>query len=156
MRKNVLVGFDESENAMRAVDFVAAHFTPEHHVTLFSVIPDAAAICSMNSPGLTPYFLEQRDAFCTLEDKKKEFVAQAMEQAKEKLLKAGFSERNVVLRTDTQKKGIARDILDAASDCDSIVLGRRGLSGIPGFIMGSVSQKVLHGAGEDTAVVLVN
>ncbi len=156
MVQKVLVGFDESENAMRAVEFVAAHFTPDHQVTLFSVIPDAAAICNMNSPGLTPYFLEQRDAFCTLEDKKNQFVAQAMERAKERLIKAGFKEEEVMLRSQAQKKGVARDILEAASGCDAIVLGRRGLSGLREFIMGSVSQKVLHGAGDEIAIILVN
>ena len=155
MGNNVLIAIDESENAMRAVSFVCRHVSPDHRVTLLSVIPDTAALCSMNSPGLTPYFMSQKDAFCSLEDKKKDIVAQAMARAGEELVKAGFASENITSKTAVQQKGVARDILsEAASGYDMIVLGRRGLSGIQQFIMGSVSQKVLHGAG-DIPVVIV-
>lgn len=42
----------------------------------------------------------------------------------------------------------ATDILDLikASDADLVVMGRRGLGGVAGLLMGSVSQKVSHGA----------
>lgn len=149
MKSQILVAFDESENAMRAVDFVCRHFSPEHRVTLMSVVPDSAAICEMAGPGLTPYFLSQKDAFCTLEDKKNELIQDAMAQAKTRLLKAGFEEDHLSLNPAKQKKGVARDILaEARKGYDVIVLGRKGISGIKDFLLGSISQKVLHGAGE--------
>lgn len=155
MGHKVLVALDESENALRAVDFVCRHFTPDHRVTLMSVIPDTAALCDMNSPGLTPLFLSQKEAFCVLEDKKKEIVTSAMEQAKARLLSAGFQENNLTFKMETQKTGVARDILaEAAGGYDAVVLGRRGGSGIMSFLMGSISQKVLHGI-NDTPVILV-
>ncbi len=156
MGNKLLVALDESDNALRAVDFVCRHFTPDHRVTLISVIPDTASLCAMNSPGLTPLFLSQKEAFCVLEDKKKEIVTSAAEQAKAKLVSAGFQEGNIVVKTDTQKEGVARDILDEASKgYDALVLGRRGGSGMKKFLMGSVSQKVVHGIG-DTPVILVS
>ena len=148
MGNKVLIALDESENAMRAVTFVCRHIAPDHRVTLMSVVPDTAALCSMNSPGLTPYFMSQKDAFCSLEDKKQQILAEAMETAKGSLIKAGFSSEKITLKTATQKKGVARDILaEAEAGYDMIVMGRRGISGIQEFIMGSVSNKVLHGAG---------
>jgi nucleotide-binding universal stress UspA family protein len=156
MGQKILVAFDDSENAMRAVEFIATSFTKEQEITLFSVIPDTAAICDMNSPSLTPYFISKQTEFCVLEDQKKELVNEALQKAKELLLKAGFEEKNITIKVETRKKGVVRDITNEAnSGYDTIVLGRRGLSGIKDFILGSVSQKVLHLA-KDISVILVD
>ncbi len=50
MGKKVLIAFDDSENAMRSVKFVAEHFACDAGVTLFSVLEDTQTLCSMNSP----------------------------------------------------------------------------------------------------------
>lgn len=156
MGQKILVAFDDSENAMRALEFIATSFTKEQEITLFSVIPDTAAICDMNSPSLTPYFISKQTEFCVLEDQKKELVNEALQKAKELLLKAGFEEKNITIKVETRKKGVVRDIINEAnSGYDTIVLGRRGLSGIKDFILGSVSQKVLHLA-KDISVILVD
>ena len=155
MGGKILVAFDDSENAMRAVEYIARTFTREHQITLFCVVPDTAALCDMNSPSLTPYFVEKQAIFCGLEDQKKELIDEAMQKAKELLMTAGFEERNITLKVQTKKKGVVRDIIDEAhSGYDTIVLGRRGLSGIKEFILGSVSQKVLHLA-RDISVIVV-
>ncbi|MFO7783917.1 MAG: universal stress protein [Thermodesulfobacteriota bacterium] len=156
MGHNVLVALDESENALRAADFVCRHFTPDHRVTLMSVIPDTAALCAMNNPGLTPYFMSQKQAFCQLEDKKKEIVTSAMKQAKARFLSAGFPEGGLTIKVENLKEGVARDILsEAAKGYDAVVLGRRGGSGMKKFFMGSISQKVVHGLTE-IPVILVS
>jgi nucleotide-binding universal stress UspA family protein len=156
MGQRILVAVDDSENALRAVKFISDHFTPNHSITLFSVIPDTAAICDMNSPSLTPYFLAQQGAFCTLEDQKKQLVKEALEKAKKNLIEAGFQEKEIAVKMETQNKGIARDIIDTAgSKYDVVVLGRRGLSGIKEFLLGSVSQKVLHAA-KDVSILIVD
>lgn len=156
MGHNVLVALDESENALRAADFVCRHFTPDHRVTLLSVIPDTAALCAMNSPGLTPYFMSQKQVFCSLEDKKKEIVSSAMELAKTRFVSAGFLEGSLTIKMETLKEGIARDIIaEAVKGYDAVVLGRRGGSGMKKFLMGSISQKVVNGLNE-TPVILVS
>jgi nucleotide-binding universal stress UspA family protein len=130
---------------MRAVAHVARIVGRESTVVLFSVIPDTAALCGMNSPELTPYFNAQRDSFCILEEKKREVLAAAQQKAKALLVANGFGEKQVVVKTESRRKGIARDIAaEAQSGYDLVVLGRRGLSGIRELLMGSVSQKVLH------------
>ena len=155
MGKKILVAFDDSENAMRGVEFITKAFTIDHKITLFSVIPDTAAACEIFSPELTTYFLSQREVFCTMQDKKTELVNEAVKKAKDLLLKAGFSEDNISAKVAPQQKGVARDIIDeAATGYDVIVIGRRGLSAIKEFLLGSVSQKVIHSAG-DISVVLV-
>jgi nucleotide-binding universal stress UspA family protein len=156
MGRKILAAFDDSENAMRAVQFIATSFTKEHQITLFSVLPDTATICDMNSPSLTPYFISKQTEFCALEDQKKELVNEALQKAKELLLKAGFEEKNITIKVQAKKKGIVRDLIkEANSGYDTIVLGRRGLSGVKDFILGSVSQKVLHLA-KDISVIVVD
>jgi len=156
MPNRILVAFDDSENALRAVEYVADRFTRENQITLFSIVPDTAALCDMNSPSLIPYFMEKQAVFCGLEDQKKELVDEAMLRAKDILLKAGFDEKNIALKVQTKKKGVARDIIDEArSGYDTIVVGRRGLSGVKDFIFGSVSQKLLHLA-KDVSIIVVD
>lgn len=156
MGEKILVAFDDSENAMRAVEYIARTFTREHQITLFCVVPDTAALCDMNSPSLTPYFVEKQAIFCGLEDQKKELIDEAMQKAKKLIMTAGFEEKNITLKVQTKKKGVVRDIINEAhSGYTTIVLGRRGLSGVKEFILGSVSQKVLHLA-RDISVIVVD
>jgi len=156
MEKRILVAMDESANASRAVRFVSQSFTPDHKIILFHVIMDTPAVCNMNSPELTPLFLEQQINFCSIEEKKKELVSQAMAEAKALLTQAGFPEKNISERMEQRKKGIARDIIaEASRGYNAVVMGRRGLSGVAEFFIGSVSQKVLHGT-KDLSVILVS
>jgi nucleotide-binding universal stress UspA family protein len=156
MDKKVLVAVDDSENAMRAVEFVANFFSPEIKITLFNVLQDTAAMCEMNSPELTPYFISQQSSFCLLEEKKKELSNEALQNAKSKLVDAGFVEENITIKSEIKKSGIARDIIkESQAGYSVIVLGRRGLSGIKDFILGSISHKVFNGA-KDASVLVVN
>ena len=156
MEQKLLIAFDDSSNAMRAVEFVARSFTPDNKVTLYHVLQDTAALCEMESPELTAYFKSQQSAFCVLEDKKKSLVEEAMERAKERLLEAGFKDENIQLKQTVKNKGVAMDIVAEAQDgYPIIVLGRRGHSGIREFILGSISQKVLHAA-KESSVLMVN
>lgn len=156
MVQKILLAFDDSENAMRAVEHVAKFFNSAAEVTLFSVLHDTAALCDMNSPELTSYFLSQRTSFCVLEDKKKELVNEALQKAKKLLVDAGFDGGNVSIKTQAKKKGIARDIAtEGSSGYDILVMGRRGLSGVKEFFLGSVSQKVLHSV-KDVSILMVN
>jgi len=156
MNKKVLVAIDDSENAVRAVEFIANLFATDNKITLFNVIPDTAALCEMNSPELTPYFKSQQSSFCLLEEKKKELVNQAVQRARNILIDAGFDENNITVKSELKKRGVARDIVkEAESGYNVIVMGRRGISGIKDFILGSVSQKVFSLA-KDISVLVVN
>lgn len=156
MSKQILVAFDDSENAQRAVEKVAATFSTQSFVTLFSVAVDTEALCKMNSPELIPYFKSQQSAFCTMEDKKKELVENAIKKAKETLVDNGFHEERISIKHNTMQDGVARDIIrEAGMGYDIVVIGRRGTSGIKDFFFGSTSQKVLNAA-KDVSVFIVN
>ena len=122
MEKKILVAVDDSENAMRAVEFV----------------------------------ISQQSSFCLLEEKKKELSNTALQNAKSKLVDAGFAEKNITIKSEIKKRGIARDIIkESQAGYSVIVLGRRGLSGIKDFVLGSISHKVFNGA-KDASVLVVN
>ena len=157
MGQKILVALDDSKNAMRTIEFIAKTFSQSvNDITLFSVIPDTAALCDMNSPELTPYFLSQQSNFCQLEEQKKQLVNEALKQAKDILVNAGFDKGRVQLKVQAKKRGIARDIIEEAhSGYSIVVMGRRGLSGVQEFMLGSISQKVIHGV-KDVSVLIVN
>ncbi len=156
MNKKILASIDNSENAMRAVEFIAEALNKNCEVTLLSILADTAAICDLHDPSLSPAFVSGKDYFCALEHEKKEQMKEAGKKAKELLIEAGFKEDKVIAKTQTKRKGIARDIIaEAESGYDTIVMGRRGLSGIKQFMLGSVSQKVLNGS-KGMSIILVD
>lgn len=155
MSQRILVALDDSPNSLRTIDFIAKTFSPTHRVTLFSVYQDTAALCEMNSPELTPLFLAEQTNFCVLEDKKKQLLQDALNKAKDQLQAAGFEKEKIGIKIVPRKKSVARNIIEEAQVHDLIVMGRRGLSGLQEFLLGSVSQKVLHGA-KDSSVLIVN
>jgi len=156
MAQKILIALDDSENALRAVAYVAANFQNHTAITLFSVVSDTASLCDMNSPELTPLFKSQQSSFCQLEDKKRSLVSTACEKGKKMLMEAGWDPDYVTVKVGPKRKGVARDIVQEASQgCDLIVIGKHGVSGIRDFFLGSISQKVLQLA-KDISVLIVN
>ena len=79
-----------------------------------------------------------------------------VQKAKRILLDAKFEERNITIKSEIRKNGIARDIIrEAKAGYTVVVMGKRGLSGIKDFILGSVSQKVFNSA-KDISVLIVD
>lgn len=155
MGKNVLIAFDDSENAMRAVNFAAQHFGRDENITLFSVLEDSQSLCEMNSPELTPYFRSEQQAFCSLEDKKRELIETAIESARQCLINSGFDSDRVKVKTQKRTASVAKDIIaEAGAGYDVVVIGKLGVSGLQDFLFGSVAQKVIHGV-KNAAVVTV-
>ena len=157
MANKILVALDNSANSLKAVKYIANNQKPAAAVTMFSVLPDPTAACGLDGPSLIPIFKENIKTFCTIEEAKKSAVEGFMEEAKKTLVKAGFPSKNVAIRIRKKKVGIARDILKEAErgKYDTIVIGRRGLSGIKQFVFGSVSNKVVQLA-KKVAVIVVD
>ena len=156
MGKKILVAMDDSENGRRAVNFIISFMLRDAEVTLLSVLQDTAALCDMNSPELTPTFQAEQSSFCTLEDQKRALVEKAQQDAKKQLIAAGFAEEDVEIKLNPRKKGVARDIAaEANTGYDLVVMGRRGVSAVREFFLGSITQKVLSLA-NDVSVLVVN
>jgi nucleotide-binding universal stress UspA family protein len=156
MGNKILLALDSSKGALKAVRYVAKHLNRDATVTMFSVLPEATDACGLDGPSVAPVFRENIKAFCTIEQAKKSAVQGFMEEAKKTLVKAGFPPKNVSIRLRKKKVGIARDILKEASlgKYDTIVVGRRGLTGVRKFFSGSVTNKVYQSS-HDVAVLVV-
>ena len=102
---------------------------------------------------------EQREfhfSLCNdMQHQKKQAVEQALRQAKDRLLQSGFAEKNITIKIDRGSSDIARDIVNEADNgYDIIIMGRKGRSALKEFILGSISQKVLHSV-KDKSVLIV-
>ncbi|MEW5734346.1 MAG: universal stress protein [Thermodesulfobacteriota bacterium] len=156
MPGSVLLAVDNSKNSQKAVDYVCANVGRDTVVTVFSVLPDVASACDMDDPSLVPIFKDNRKAFCSLEDAKKAAAKGFAENAKTCLTNAGFPAKNVKVKVVKKKGDVAGQIIAEAQKGghDTIVMGRRGLSGIKEFFLGSVSNKVVQQA-QGLAVLVV-
>jgi len=71
-----------------------------------------------------------------------------MMKSKEMLIKHGLAENNIDIKIIDGSRSVADDILKAAKTKNSgtIVLGRRGISKVEEFFIGSVTRKVIQQA----------
>lgn len=127
----VLVPFDGSESAMRAVRHISsvAKDSTQYEVLLFHVV-DITRLGTDDSfwkGGTKEKLLEEGE--------------QILAPAKQALDQAG-----VAYRSDVAIGIPANDIPSHAKavGCDSIVMGTRGMSAMASFFIGSVAQRVLH------------
>jgi nucleotide-binding universal stress UspA family protein len=141
-KRGVLISVDSSENSLRAVDHAGFMLAgTDCPVTLFHA--------SRQLRSFVPTEIVQ-DA-SELEDFWKDSEAQQVtpyiEKAKEKLRRHGLAEDQIAVKLVGSSGGnISEDIRKAANDydCGTIVLGRRGLTGIKELVMGSVTRKILE------------
>ena len=157
MKTRCLLPVDKSANSLKAVNYVAKNISHEATVTLFSVLPDPTPACDLDGPSVTPLFTENIKRFCINEEVETAAVKGFMDEAKKTLVEAGFPSKSVAIRTRKKRHGIAQDILKEAKQgkYDTVVIGRRGLSGVGRLFTRSVSGKVL-GQAKDVSVVVVD
>lgn len=141
---HVLIGFDGSENAFKAVDCVG------------SLMPKAGRkvmLCHV-ARSMSSYLGDKKGASDekekVLEALSRQKVKDLMQDAANRLIKSGF-EKDLVFREILEAK-VSRAVAIAKTaeiqGYGTIVTGRRGLSVIKDFLMGRVSMKVLHRAHE--------
>jgi nucleotide-binding universal stress UspA family protein len=126
----ILVAVDASEGAMRAIDYTGAMVNTSHwEVTLFHAIREFSAE-------------ELHRAEKSMES--------VIKTASSHLEEAGFNGNQISVKTVTGVHSRAAAIITEAlkGGYGTIVVGRRGLTNVEEFIMGRVSNKVIHMARE--------
>jgi nucleotide-binding universal stress UspA family protein len=156
MANKVLLALDNSKYSLKAVRYAAKTLKPDSMVTMLTVLPDPTAACGLDGPSLIPVFKRNLKTFCTIEDAKKAAMEGFLEEAKKRLVEAGFSSKNISIRIRKKKVGIARDILKEAKSgkYDTVVMGRRGLTGVKQFVAGSVTNKTFQFAQNITLIIV--
>lgn len=136
--RHVLVAVDGSENARRAVLYVADFLggVPGFRVTLLSIVPEPSE----------DYFETDEERKDWI-DKHTSEAEEILGNYREVLIQSGFKENKVAVSVEVRNcPSIADCILDDQKSlgCCTIVLGRRGLSKKEEFLYGSTSNKILH------------
>ena len=139
--KKVLIAMDTSENALRAVDHAGFMLSrTDCRVTLFHSKRHLRRFVPQEIIEAAPELEE------LWKNKAGEQIAPYMKKAKEVLLKAGIPEAQLKTKVVDGSRDAASDILKEArsGDYGTIVVGRRGHSGVREFFMGSTASKVLQ------------
>ena len=143
--RRVLAVTDGSANSRRAVRYLGKFPLPEKaDVHLIHILPP------LPQPVVVEPYLGGRDAFVSMHDPEEEAKIKAkqerdgetlLKRIHDSLLKKGIESTSVLARGDA-----ATEIIDYTDkeDIDLIVAGSRGLSQFKGWLMGSVSRKLVH------------
>jgi len=133
-----LVALDSSENAVRAVNYVAQVLGGfDFNINLFHAIRGDLSV----HPGIAHLVFPKE----SLEEAEAAATA-VFEEAKRRLEVAGFTSDQINTKLVSGVPSRAEAIVKEARDGDygTIVIGRRGLSKVQEFFLGRVSNKVIH------------
>lgn len=136
--RHILIAVDGSENARRAVLYVADFLGgfPGFRITLLNIIPEPPEDYFKTS--------EERNAWIESQRHKAEKM---LENYRQILIQSGFSEEKVTVKVDIKDcPSVAECILDELKKIKActIVVGRRGISKKEEFLFGSTSNKIIH------------
>lgn len=155
--EKVLLAMDASDGAMKAVDHVGAVLAKSDcKVQLLHVIREVHPYTWLYGENVVQPKLEKGEEARWWDHMRSEMES-VFEEAKNHLMDAGFDAERITTQFITGVPSRAGAIMDQAKagDYGTIVVGRRGLSKVQEFLMGRVSNKVLHLA-QDKAVWIVD
>jgi nucleotide-binding universal stress UspA family protein len=136
--RRILIAVDGSDNAMRAVDFVASTLGGfDYTVVLLTVL---------RTDGNQNQDLLLNSAFQSYVEEMEHEVGKFLTQARDRLVAAGFDASRTTTKIVKGALSRAAAIVQTADQggFDTIVMGRRGLSRVEQFFAGRVSTKVLQ------------
>lgn len=130
----IVVGYDGSESAKRALERAADHAGNADRVVVVAAAEPHARTGIETGSHLDPSEIHQRRS--------------DLEEAQRFLSERGIDAEPVEAQGDP-----GAVIVEAAKDADLIVVGSRGLNPVQRLLLGSVSSKVVHRAECDVLVV---
>ncbi|MBI5739410.1 MAG: universal stress protein [Nitrospirae bacterium] len=138
--KHLLIAVDKSEEAKRAVLYVADFIGgfPGFRVTLMSIVQAPEA----------DFFENEKERAEWLERERQD-IRHNLETYREILVQSGFPEEKVDIRMcRNDRKSLSDAILSFQCDmsCCTVVVGRQHKSKAEEFLFGSVSSQLIHGA----------
>ncbi len=142
--KKLLVLMDGSERSGQTVKFME-QLTPFKNdriilFTVFSGIPQC-----YRDLEKTPQYSHVMSQMTAWEVTQKRRITEFMENARERLVAAGYKKDAVDIQIHNQRIGIARDILKEAEEgaYKAVVMRRRGAGALETIVVGSVANKLL-------------
>ena len=156
MTKRILVAVDGSDNATKAVEFVGDTIggSKDFEVTLCCIVEARSGLLEHEHMGV-----EHPDDEAWLASRKQKVESDVVNPAQQILTGKGVAPNAIHVCTrlvsDAHTDAALAIIEEARTgNFDIVVLGRRGLSMLKEFLLGSVTSKVVHHL-EDRAVWIV-
>ncbi len=157
--KKMLIAVDGSESSLRAVEYAATQFSglSDITITLLHVLPYPPA--PLWDDGHIPTREEKEERQRAIERwlaGQRSGTEPMFDKVINILTRHGIAIRQIEKKTISDSIDVADSILEETKDggYQTLVLGRRGLSPVKKFLMGSVTAKIIsHGAGVAVCVV---
>ena len=143
MKKKVLIAVDSSNHARQAMKYAAG---------MGSLIDDIDFVLFHVQPQISQYLVEEaltkpkaRSQLEAVSKKNRQAALDLLENCKQQLTGMGIDPKSVELKTAPRDAGIADDIISMADagTYDAMLIGRRGLSSIQEFFVGSVTTNLV-------------
>ncbi len=157
--RRVLMCMDNSEGAMQAVRYLALILggSQKCEVALFHAVRGLGGLRKFIREVFSPD--ADKSEIAKLENELTEaarLLEPSFDRAGTALVSSGVAEDSITKKIGACAGNCANAIIEEAQNggYDTIVVGRRGLSKVEEFVMGRVSSKVIHLAGEKTIWVV--
>ena len=152
--KKIMIAVDDSLHSKNAVRYAAriSVWVKNMSYVLFHVQP----MLSQYLEGEARTDSKSRNQLNQLKAKNIEASLRLLEQYKSQMVQTGIEESEIQIVTQPRSLGIAKDIIEYAlkGKYDALVLGRRGVSGLIEYYMGSVSSNIVQNS-KDTPIWVV-
>lgn len=144
LQKSVLVAVDGSEQALDTVRYVANTVLPQAAtIVLFHIMTKVPE--SFIDLQRQPSFHYRIADIKEWELQQEKAIQDFMERACDVLDAAGIPKKSIKVRIEERKVGIARDIItESQAGYHAVVVGRRGLSELKDFVLGSIANKLVE------------
>jgi nucleotide-binding universal stress UspA family protein len=144
----VLVPFDGSKYSDAAVQFLLRMPLPDHTEVLLMTVVQSFAAAFVRA--YTVDLEGSRQIIGELQKTEEEAAERVMKEAESRFGKGGYKVSAIVARGDPSQE-ILREA--ARRNVDLIALGAKGLTGVRGFLLGSVAQRIARYARPSVLIV---
>ncbi|MFP4084539.1 MAG: universal stress protein [Desulfonatronovibrio sp.] len=142
--QKILIAVDGSKNSLSAVQYVANIVRPDKVlITLLNILDTPPNL--EKQPTIHPVFKSKLQELRGQSGVQLQIMERVLEEYCKILLEAGISQNNIHTRSQSMQEGIAKDIMSEAKEggYDTIVMGRRGITGMEKLLLGSISSKIV-------------
>lgn len=131
------VAVDGSPGAVRAIRYTA---------DMMANTDCRILLCAIMRTSVNDSTLQGQDPFADLALWARQKLNDALIEAKEIMIQAGIQEDRIETRLVQGAQSRAGALLDTAraAECDTIVMGRRGISDVENFDMGRIPRKIIY------------
>lgn len=142
IKRKILIAVDGSDQALEAVRYISSLVRPElTEVVLFYVgsgFPEVFWDLNRN-----PFYQTKKNKVMGWLANQQLVIGEFNEKAFKILTDAGFAKENVLVKTQTKKTGVLKDIIqESYQGYSALVIGRTGTSRLKDLLLGGMAQKL--------------